>query len=119
MFYQQLFNFVKDSNAVRIGQFFDLQYVQRENYPSKYVYSYLRYSNDEQLLFVNNFHATETFQLEIIIPDLALELMNKYNLKWKIENSFTPPTIKYKIHEILDKIFVEIPPNSALIFKAI
>ena len=119
LFYQQLFNFVKDSNAVRIGQFFDLQYVQRENYPSKYVYSYLRYSNDEQLLFVNNFHATETFQLEIIIPDLALELMNKYNLKWKIENSFTPPTIKYKIHEILDKIFVEIPPNSALIFKAI
>ena len=119
LFYQQLFKFVKDSNAVRIGQFFDLQYVQRENYPSKYVYSYLRYSNDEQLLFVNNFHATETFQLEIIIPDLALELMNKYNLKWKIENSFTPPTIKYKIHEILDKIFVEIPPNSALIFKSI
>jgi glycosidase len=118
-FYQQLFTFVKKSNAVQMGQFFDLQYVQRESYPSKYVYSYLRYLDDEQLLFVINFHATETFQLEIIIPDLALELMNKYNLKWKIENSFTPPTIKYKIHEILDKIFVEIPPNSALIFKAI
>lgn len=118
-FYQQLFTFVKKSNAVQMGQFFDLQYVQRENYPSKYVYSYLRYSNDEQLLFVNNFHATETFQLEIIIPDLAFELMNKYKLKWKIENSFTPPTIDYKNNEISDKIFVEIPPNSALIFKAI
>lgn len=119
LFYQHLFKFIKDSNAVQIGQFFDLQYVQHESYPSKFVYSYLRYTNDEQLLFVNNFHATDTFQLEIIIPDLALELMNKYNLKWKIENSFTPPTIKYKINEILDKIFVEIPPNSALIFKAI
>ena len=118
-FYQQLFTFVKKSNAVQMGQFFDLQYVQRENYPSKYVYSYLRYSNDEQLLFVNNFHATETFQLEIIIPDLAFELMNKYKLKWKIENSFTPPTIDYKNNEISDKIFVEIPPNSVLIFKAI
>ena len=118
-FYQQLFTFVKKSNAVQMGQFFDLQYVQRESYPSKYVYSYLRYLDDEQLLFVNNFHATETFQLEIIIPDLAFELMNKYKLKWKIENSFTPPTIDYKNNEISDKIFVEIPPNSVLIFKAI
>lgn len=118
-FYQQLFNFVKNSNAVQMGQFFDLQYVQRENYPSKYVYAYLRYTNDEQLLFVINFHASENFQLEIVIPDLAFELMNKYNLKWKIENMFTPPTIEYKNDEISDKIFVEIPPNSALIFKAI
>ncbi len=118
-FYQQLFNFVKNSNAVQMGQFFDLQYVQRENYPSKYVYAYLRYTNDEQLLFVINFHASENFQLEIVIPDLAFELMNKYNLKWKIENMFTPPTIEYKNDEISEKIFVEIPPNSALIFKAI
>ena len=41
LFYQHLFKFVKDSNAVQIGQFFDLQYVQHESYPSKFVYSYL------------------------------------------------------------------------------
>ena len=118
LFYQHLFKFVKDSNAVQMGQFFDLQYVQRENYPSKYVYSYLRYSHDEQLLFVNNFHSSETFPLEIIIPHLAFELMNKHNIRWKIEHSFTPPTIEYKNRDISDKIYVEIPPNSALIFKA-
>jgi hypothetical protein len=118
LFYQHLFKFVKDSNAVQMGQFFDLQYVQRENYPSKYVYSYLRYSHDEQLLFVNNFHSSETFPLEIIIPHLAFELMNKHNIVWKIKLSFTPPTIEYKNHDISDKIYVEIPPNSALIFKA-
>ena len=118
LFYQHLFKFVKDSNAVQMGQFFDLQYVQRENYPSKYVYSYLRYSHDEQLLFVNNFHSSETFPLEIIIPHLAFELMNKHNIIWKIEHSFTPPTIEYKNRDISDKIYVEIPPNSALIFKA-
>ena len=118
LFYQHLFKFVKDSNTVQIGQFFDLQYVQGENYPSKYVYSYLRYSHDEQLLFVNNFHSSETFPLEIIIPHLAFELMNKHNIVWKIKLSFTPPTIEYKNHDISDKIYVEIPPNSALIFKA-
>ena len=118
LFYQHLFKFVKDSKVVQIGQFFDLQYVQRENYPSKYVYSYLRYSHDEQLLFVNNFHSSETFPLEIIIPHLAFELMNKHNIIWKIEHSFTPPTIEYKNRDISDKIYVEIPPNSALIFKA-
>ena len=118
LFYQHLFKFVKDSKVVQMGQFFDLQYVQRENYPSKYVYSYLRYSHDEQLLFVNNFHSSETFPLEIIIPHLAFELMNKHNIVWKIKLSFTPPTIEYKNHDISDKIYVEIPPNSALIFKA-
>lgn len=118
-FYQQLFSFVKKSNAVQLGHFFDLQYVQSEHYPSKYVYSYLRYSNEEQLLFVINFHATETFQLEIIIPDLAFELMNKYKLKWKLDNSFTPPYFEYKNDQILEKNFVAIPPNSALIFKAL
>ena len=118
LFYQHLFKFVKDSKVVQIGQFFDLQYVQGENYPSKFIYSYLRYTNEEQLLFVNNFHSSETFPLEIIIPHLAFELMNKHNIMWKIEHSFTPPTIEYKNHDISDKIYVEIPPNSALIFKA-
>jgi glycosidase len=119
LFYQKLFSFVKKSNAIQMGQFFDLQYAQRAIYPSKYVYSYLRYSDEEQLLFIINFQATETFQLEIMIPDLAFELMNKSNLKWKIEYFFTPPTIEYKNDKILDKIFVDIPPNSALIFKGI
>jgi glycosidase len=118
LFYQHLFKFVKDSKVVQIGQFFDLQYVQGENYPSKFIYSYLRYTNEEQLLFVNNFHSSETFPLEIIIPHLAFELMNKHNIMWKIEHSFTPPTIEYKNRDISDKIYVEIPPNSALIFKA-
>ena len=118
-FYRKLFTFVHKSNAVQMGQFFDLQYVQRESYPRKYVYSYLRYLDEEQLLFVINFHATEAFQIEIFIPDLAFELMNKYNLKWKVEHTFTPPTIEYNSHAILDKIFVDIPQNSALILKAI
>jgi hypothetical protein len=70
-------------------------------------------------LFVNNFHSTETFQVEIIIPELACELMGHYKLNWEIKHVFTPPTIEYKTYEILDKILVGIPPNSTLIFKAI
>ncbi len=119
LFYQHLFKFVKESNAVQIGQFFDLQYVQRESYPSKFIYSYLRYTNEEKLLFVNNFHSTESIYVEIIIPDLAYELMGHYNLNWEIQHVFTPPTVVYEKHKISNKISLEITPNSSIILKAI
>ena len=119
LFYQHLFKFVKESNAVQIGQFFDLQYVQRESYPSKFIYSYLRYTNEEKLLFVNNFHSTEIIYVEIIIPDLAYELMGHYNINWEIQYVFTPPTVVYDKHKISNKISLEITPNSSIILKAI
>ena len=119
LFYQHLFKFVKESNAVQIGQFFDLQYVQRESYPSKFIYSYLRYTNEEKLLFVNNFHSTETIYVEIIIPDLAYELMGHYNINWEIQHVFTPPTVVYEKHKISNTISLEITPNSSIILKAI
>ena len=119
LFYQHLFKFVKESNAVQIGQFFDLQYVQRESYPSKFIYSYLRYTNEEKLLFVNNFHSTEIIYVEIIIPDLAYELMGHYNINWEIQYVFTPPTVVYDKHKNSNKISLEITPNSSIILKAI
>jgi glycosidase len=119
LFYQHLLKLVKDSNAVQRGQFFDLQYIQHKGYPSKFVYSYLRYTNEEKLLFVNNFHSTETFHVEIIIPDLAYELMGHYHVNWEIQHIFTPPTVVYDIHKISSKISLEITPNSSIILKAI
>ena len=119
LFYQHLFMFVKESNAVQIGQFFDLQYVQSESYPSKFIYSYLRYTNEEKLLFVNNFHSTESIYVEIIIPDLAYELMGHYNINWEIQYVFTPPTVVYDKHKNSNKISLEITPNSSIILKAI
>jgi len=118
LFYQHLFKFVKESQAVQIGQFFDLQYVQQESYPSKYVYSYLRYANEEKLLFVNNFHSTETFHVEIIIPELAYKLMGHYNVNWEIQHIFTPPTVVCDIRKISNNISLEITPNSTFILKA-
>lgn len=118
-FYQQLFKFVKNSSAVQIGQFFDLQYAQSESYPCKFVYSYLRYSNDEKLLFVNNFNPTETLSFKIKIPDLAFELMGNYQMTWEIEKMFTPPTLFSEKYEISENMQVDISPNSTLVFKVI
>jgi len=118
-FYQQLFKFAKNSTAVQIGQFFDLQYAQNESYPSKFVYSYLRYSNDEKLLFINNFHPTDTLSFKIKIPDLAFELMGTYQMIWEIEKLFTPPTLLSDKYGISENMQVDIFPNSTLIFRAI
>jgi glycosidase len=118
-FYQQLFKFVQHSNAVQVGQFFDLQYAQSESYPSKFVYSYLRYSNEEKLLFVNNFHPTDTLHFNINIPNLAFDLMCNYHLLWQIQKSFIPPTLSTTKFGISENMQVDIPPTSTLVFKAI
>ena len=118
-FYQQLFKFVKNSSAVQVGRFFDLQYAQSESYPSKFVYSYLRYSDDEILLFINNFHPTDVLRFDIKIPDLALNLMGNYQLTWEKEKMFTPPTLTNEKYGISENIVVDISPNSTLIFKGI
>jgi hypothetical protein len=78
----------------------------------------LRYANEEKLLFVNNFHSTETFHVEIIIPELAYKLMGHYNVNWEIQHIFTPPTVVCDIRKISNNISLEITPNSTFILKA-
>ena len=117
-FYQQLFRLVKESKAVQWGQFFDLQYAQSENYPCKFVYSYLRYYDDEILLFFNNFHPTDSLCFDVKIPELALELMGKQKIQWELQYSFISPISTFKPFKFLVNFEIEIPPNSTLIFKA-
>lgn len=116
-FYKKLFIFVKSSKAVQNGLFFDLQYCQNKSYPSRFVFSYLRYTNDEKLLFVNNFSSTDTFIFELIIPDLALKLMNINCCNFTILNEFRPPEIYFDHQSLTLLNHISITPNTSLIFK--
>ena len=117
-FYQQLIKLVKDSKAVQCGHFFDLQYAQSQNYPSQFVYTYLRYLDDEKLLFITNFHPKETLRFNLKIPELAMELMKVNNINWELQYSFISPLAKLKPVKFLVNFEIEISPNSSLVFKA-
>lgn len=88
-FYKQLLNFSMKSIAITKGEIYDLQYLNRhhqsEGYDERFIYSYLRYCNEERLLIVVNFNQTESYNLSVKIPVDALSLMD---LEEKTELTF-------------------------------
>jgi hypothetical protein len=113
MFYVDLMRWIQQSNPIRQGKFFDLQYAQHANYPAQKVYSYLRYTEKEALLILTNFDAKHSQEFEIEIPELAWNMMNRKPGKNKITKQYFPPTQNQKPSILNNKVFL--PANSALV----
>ena len=115
-FYGDLLKFVNSSDAVKYGDFYDLQYVQGENYDKKKVYSYLRYSGKQKLLFVCNFNHTQLQEISLNIPEGAWNAMSlNMDKKMILKGKFNQKT---QIEFESDKpISLKISPNSVVIYE--
>ncbi len=115
-FYGDLLKFVNGSDAVKFGEFYDLQYVQGEGYDKKKVYSYLRHTGKQKLLFVCNFNNSRQQEINLNIPEGAFNAMGlptsgKLQLKGKFNQ-------KNQITFEADKaIPLKISPNSVVIYE--
>ena len=114
-FYQDLFKRVSSSAPITQGAFFDLQYAQNENYPGKKVYSFLRYTDKERLLVICNFDAQQGQLFNVVIPDLAKEMMGVKNVNLQMQHAYIPPIVTEKATVKGNTVFV--PANSALFIK--
>ncbi|MFM6938081.1 MAG: alpha amylase C-terminal domain-containing protein, partial [Aquirufa sp.] len=114
-FYQDLFKRAAKSDAIAKGAFFDLQYSQNETYPNKKVYSFLRYTAKERLLIVCNFDAKQGHSLDVVIPDLAKEMMGVKQVNFKLEHAYIPPHATETAKVSSNSIYI--PANSALFIK--
>ena len=76
-FYKKLGTFVAGSEAIRLGDFYDLQWANQSTpgYNQHRVYSYLRYTAGQKLLIVCNFDQSAPLTVLLIIPEHALSLM--------------------------------------------
>ncbi|RYU94811.1 alpha-amylase family glycosyl hydrolase [Emticicia agri] len=119
-FYADLLKFVNTSDAVRNGQFFDLQYVnnngQAPHYNDQKIFSYLRFTEKQKLLFICNFDLENSYSTAVNIPVGAWEMMKldpsqKYTFKGVFGNKLVIEEGK------ADKVKVDIPKNSVLIFE--
>jgi glycosidase len=119
-FYADLLKFVNNSDAIKYGQFFDLQYVnnqgQSSNYNDQKIFSYLRFTEKQKMLFICNFDLENSYSPTINIPQGAWDMM-------KIDSS-GPKTFKGVFgnklvlkDEKTYKIKVDVPKNSVLIFE--
>jgi glycosidase len=115
-FYGDLLKFTNTSDAVKYGDFYDLQYVQGDDYDKKKVYSYLRYSGKQKLLFVCNFNNFQQQEISLNIPEGAWNAMNisltqKLSLKGKFNQK---NTIEFEADKPIN---LKISPNSVVIYE--
>lgn len=129
-FYSELLKFVNNSDAVKNGQFFDLQYVnnngQAVNYNDKKIYSYLRFTENQKLLFICNFDLEKSYSTNVFIPQGAWDMM-KINTKAPIsytnvlsfDRDSNSQTINQQTKTIsfLEALSVNLAPNSVTVFE--
>ena len=101
---------------MKFGEFYDLQYVQGEGYDKKKVYSYLRYSGKQKLLFVCNFNNAQLQEINLNIPEGAWNAMElKMDKKLVLKGKFNQ---KNQIEVEADKpITLKVSPNSVVIYE--
>ena len=118
--YTDIINFAKENEAITDGQFFDLQYVngygQSVNYNSQKLYSFLRFSKKQKLLFVFNFDHTDSYETSVKIPSLAYDMMGIANKKkWSFNNLGSKAK---KIHLTENEALpIKLPPNSWQVYE--
>lgn len=92
-FYKRLLNFTINSSAL-MGKYQDIHARNRnvtENYDEK-ILSYVRWSDEEQLIVISNFDAKKSYEFELKIPDniIADWKLDKgsYELKDQLYNTY-------------------------------
>lgn len=115
-FYGDLLKFVNTSDAVKYGEFYDLQYVQGDGYDKKKVYSYLRYSGKQKLLFVCNFNNVQSQEINLNVPEGAWNAMDlRMDKKLILKGKFNQTNIIDFDPE--QPIPLKVSPNSVVIYE--
>lgn len=120
-FYKSLNELIKKNHAIQKGNFYDLQWANKNGqavgYNDKKIYTYLRHSFKQRLLFICNFDLNHSYNTDIIIPDHAWESMYLDPAK---KHTFTeifrnqPTVLKTKPNQAIN---LTLPANSVFVFE--
>lgn len=129
-FYKKTLLFSTSNIAIREGKFWDLQYLNAygnsENYNESKVYSYIRYTNGQFLVFIFNFDLNKKIETTVKLPkDLIFGTFgNDIERTLKLDRKFEgSENSKLKISELIEQIDTKkgIPvilfPNSFIVYE--
>jgi glycosidase len=124
-FYHQILNLRLENKAVSHGSFYDLMWANPwyTNFDPKHVYAFLRYFEDEILLVILNFHASESRNLNLNIPEDAQKLASIFSTTtrkcWIAENLFDRADKQtfYPEKLITEGIWLHLEPSLCAIYK--
>ena len=112
-FYARLLTVTSTSDAIRRGRFYELQDANNlgKEYNQRHLYTYLRYTDKQQLLIVVNFSADKTYRPVINIPAEAMTTMGLNNKKFYTYTNLLEP------EEPRNALNLNLAPLSAYVFE--
>ena len=118
-FYKRLLNFSLKSSAL-MGSFQEIQSVNRQstvNY-DEFIYSFVRWSENQKLIIIANFSSEKTSEFELKIPE---DVIVKWNLKegeYKLTNQlYQQNSVLLKVENGVGKAKIKILPSESFIFE--
>lgn len=117
-FYRRLLNFTISSDAL-MGAYKDIHFYNREHteWYNHHVLSFVRWSEEQKLIIVSNFHTNDTFGFELKLPE---DIITKWRLS-KGNHSITD--VLYgsehvlKVENGIGELRVDINPLESFIFE--
>ena len=118
-FYQKILKFSQDNPAVSDGEFHDLQYLNfhSDGYDSSKVYSYLRFTKGQLLLFVYNFDLNNETNVKVSLPQNVLESQVGNVGEIKLNQIFEGKENQKIAINKSQTDFINLNPNSFKIFE--
>jgi len=116
MYYQNLLLFTRNSRALT-GEYREIHSHNRSHteWYNDRVFSYLRWKEDDRLIFVSNFDANENFGFELRLPAEAIQALKlkdgTYTLKDRLDNH----TLELTVAQGLGKTRIDIKPLQSFI----
>ncbi len=118
-FYKKLLNFTIKSDAL-MGKFQEIQSANRDKtagYDSG-IYSFVRWSENEKLIVVNNFSWLKTSKFELKIPSDVIQKWNLKDGKYKMQNQLeNNRTLELNVTNGVGVCNINIEPSESLILK--
>jgi hypothetical protein len=113
-FYSKLLNLVRDNEALRIGEFWELM-LANEHQPGfdQHLYLFLRYTDKQRILVITNFNRSER-KLLVKFPN---DLLQKLDLSGSKEFTDLLNWTKYNTNDINDGLDITLPPTSGMLLS--
>ena len=118
-FYKRLLNFTINSSALA-GNYQDIHLYNQQNtewYNDKLL-SFVRWSDDEQLIIVSNFNAENTYGFELQLPEDLVERLKLNNGEYQVEDQlYHTYSSTLKVENGKAKVRIDIKPLESFILK--
>ena len=116
-FYGRLLTLAGSNEAIRRGQFYELQDANNlsKEYDQQKLYAFVRYTKGQQVLVVVNFSDTKTYKPNLLIPSAVLERMGldpQHTYTYRdLLNGGEPKTSLHLTLEPLSALVLELKPS--------